>query len=196
MRMTMSDSDNGERSFRQDVYAYVKKKYKSKIEYLWKRYPNYGIFRHADNQKWYGLIMDVRRDKLGLSGEEYTDILNVKLDDLLFRDILIRQEGYLPGYHISRGNWISILLDGTVPLDDIKKLIDISYEVTASKETKQKLRPPKEWIVPANPSYYDICGDFDQHDDVTWKQGKGIRKGDTVICTSARRYPRCCTGVL
>lgn len=47
-------------------FDYVQKKYKSKIEYLWKRYPNYAVFRHDDNNKWYGFVMDIFGYKLGL----------------------------------------------------------------------------------------------------------------------------------
>ena len=52
--------------------------------------------------------------------------------------------------------------------------------MTASKQKKQKLRPPKEWIVPANPKYYDIEHAFDHTKEIDWKQGNGIRTGDTV----------------
>ena len=138
-------------SLRERVYAYVKKKYKAEPEYLWRRYPNYAVFRHEDNRKWFGLIMDIPRSKLGLPGGEWVDILNVKLDDPLYVDILIQRDGYFRGYHIARGNWISILLDGTVPFEEICGMIDAEYLVTASKQKKQKVRPPKEWIIPANP---------------------------------------------
>lgn len=168
-------------SFRQQVFDYVKKKYGSSVEYLWKRYPNYAVFRHSDNKKWYGIVIDIRRDKLGLSGDAYVDILNVKLDDPMYRDALLQQEGILPGYHFSGGNWISILLDGTIPFDQICGLIDTGYEVTASAKRKQKLRPAKEWIIPANPKYYDIEHAFDDADEINWKQGSGIRAGDTVF---------------
>lgn len=99
---------------RQSVIEYIREKYGAEIEYLWMRYPSYGIFRHADNQKWYALMMDVSRSKLGLPSDNTVDILNVKLGDALLCDFLVQREGFLPGYHISRGNWISILLDGTV----------------------------------------------------------------------------------
>lgn len=168
-------------SYREIVFEYVKNKYKSKIEYLWKRYPGYAVFRHDDNGKWYGLVMNVPRNKLGLDGEDIVDILNIKLDDLMLRDMLMQQKGYLPGYHISRGNWISVLLDGTVPVDDIIGWIDMSYQVTASKANKNKTRPPKEWLIPANPKFYDIEHAFDDTDQITWKQGNGIRRGDTVF---------------
>ena len=103
-------------SLRDEIFQYVKKKYNCEVEYLWERFPTYAVFRHKDNKKWYGLVMNIPRSRLGLSGEDYVDVLNVKLDDPLLRDLLIQQDGYFPGYHISRGNWISILLDGSVPL--------------------------------------------------------------------------------
>ena len=168
-------------SLREDVFRYVKKKYKSEIETLWARYPGYAVFRHPDNQKWFGLVMDIPRSKLGLLGEEIVDVLNVKLDSPLLADLLIRQDGYFPGYHISRGNWISILLDGTVPLEDITAWIDKSYRVTASAKTKQAIRPPKEWLIPSNPQYFDIVHAFDDTKEIVWKQGARIKKGDTVF---------------
>lgn len=64
---------------RQKLFDHVKKKYKAKPEYLLKRYPDYVIFRHSDNNKWFRLVMDVPRCKLGLDGDEHVDILNVKL---------------------------------------------------------------------------------------------------------------------
>ena len=95
-------------------------------------------------------------------------------------DALIQQDGFFGGYHISRGNWISILLDGTVSLGNISGLIDESYIVTASKQKKEKNRPPREWIIPANPKYYDIEHAFNHTDEIDWKQGSGIKTGDTV----------------
>ncbi len=54
---------------------------------------------------------------------------------------------------------------------------DESYVTTASKQKKEKLRPPKEWIVPANPKYYDIEHAFDDTDEIDWKQGTRIKVG-------------------
>ena len=167
-------------SLRGEVLAYVKKKYDTEPEYLWMRYPDYAVLRHSDNGKWFGIIMDIKRSRLGLDEEGRTDILNVKVEDPLLLDLLVRQPGYFRGYHMNRSNWVSILLDGSAPLNDILRLLDASYGATASKAKKQKLRPPKEWIVPANPKYYDIERAFDEREEIEWKQGAGIKKGDTV----------------
>ena len=93
----------------------------------------------------------------------------------------MQREGFFRGYHISRGNWISILLDGTIDFEEICRWLDKSYLTTASRETKHKHRAPKEWIVPANPKYYDVQTAFGKADEIDWKQGKGIKTGDTVF---------------
>ena len=168
-------------SLREDTLQYIRKTYKGEIEYLWLRYPDYGAVRHKDNGKWYALFMDIPRSKLRLSGEGTVEVLNIKLADFLTRDFLIRRDGFFPGYHIARGNWISILLDGTVELEEICHLIDVSYMVTASAKTKKAVRPPKEWIIPSNPKYYDSVHAFDETDEINWKQGSGIKTGDIVF---------------
>ena len=35
-------------------------------------------------------------------------------------------------------------------------------------------------MIPSNPAHYDVIGAFDQADEIDWKQGAGIKKGDTV----------------
>ena len=89
-------------SLREDVFRYVRKKYKSEIEYLWLSAPNCAVFRHQDNQKWYGLVMNIPRSKLGLGGEEIP----------LLVDLLSREDSYFPGYHMNHSNWVSITSSG------------------------------------------------------------------------------------
>ena len=88
--------------------------------------------------------MDIPREKLGLEGSEHVDIMNVKLGDPMLVDMIVRKPGYFYGYHITRSNWISILLDGTVPLEEICRWIDESYAVTASRKKKEKKQKTKE----------------------------------------------------
>lgn len=166
---------------REAVYAYIKKKYKVSPEYPWAKYDRKAVFRHADNKKWFALVMDVPKDKLGQHGDAYVDVVNLKVDDMFFRDILIQQNGILPAYHMNKQHWISVLLDGTVPLEKVFDLINMSFMATASAKKKTKVRGPKEWIIPANPKYYDILHAFDDRDEIDWKQGAGIKAGDTVF---------------
>ena len=150
-------------------------------EYPWRKYDGNAVFRHADNKKWFALVMDVQREKLGFSGDEYVDVVNLKIDDMFFRDMIIREDGIMPAYHMNKMHWISVLLDGTVPEEKIFDLVDMSFMATASAKKKEKIRPPKEWIIPSNPKFYDIVHAFDNTDEIDWKQGAGIKKGDTVF---------------
>lgn len=122
-------------TYRNDILKFAAKQYGTEPDFPWVYLPGYAVLRHQDNRKWYALIMDIPRSKLGLPGGGRVDILNVKLDDPLLVDLLMKQEGYLR-YHASQGNWISIRLDGPVPLKDICGLIDKSFLVTTSKRVR------------------------------------------------------------
>lgn len=129
----------GKKTLREEILAYGKKKYHSDPEYLWEDTPDAAVLRHTDNRKWYALIMDVGRERLGLCGEGRVDILNVKCDpDMVM--MLQRTNGFLPAYHMSKTKWISVLLDGTVGKDAVLDLVDQSFLLTApgKKEKKEK----------------------------------------------------------
>ena len=125
-------------SLRSNVFAYIKDAYGVQPDYPWARYPDYAVFRHQSNRKWFALIMRIPKSKLGLPDEAPADVLNLKLESALAVDFLTQEPGFFPGYHISRGSWISVLLDGTVPPERIFPLIDQSFAVTAVKPKKKQ----------------------------------------------------------
>lgn len=112
---------------RQRIFDYVKQHYGTEQDHPWA--DENSVLRHKENNKWYGLIMEVGMDKLGLPGNGRVDVLNVKCDPMLIGS-LRTQEGFHPAYHMNKDKWISIRLDGSVPEEQIKNLIDLSYELT------------------------------------------------------------------
>lgn len=116
---------------RQKIFQWVKRQYGTEPDYPWQ--DDNAVLRHQKNRKWYGLIMSVERHRLGLSGDGEIEILNVKCDPELI-GALRTQPGFLPAYHMNKMQWISILLDGTVPEKEIRNLIDISYGLTVPKK--------------------------------------------------------------
>ena len=52
------------------IIDYIIKKYGTSPEYLWKRYPDYAVFRHEDNSKWFALTAGVSGSKLGLAEDD------------------------------------------------------------------------------------------------------------------------------
>ena len=97
-----------------ELIKHIEKKYKAKPEYLWKSYPEYAVFRHSDNNKWFALMATVDRKKLSLAGDGDIDVINLKVDDLMYRDMLIREDGIMPAYHMNKQHWITVLLDGKI----------------------------------------------------------------------------------
>ena len=114
------------------VLQYAQEQFGAEPEYLWAKFPGTAVLRHSNNSKWYALFTNVFRRKLGLSGNESVEVLVVKCDPVLIGSLLARP-GFRPGYHMSKTTWITILLDGTVPADEIYPLLDLSYDLTKTK---------------------------------------------------------------
>lgn len=118
---------------RQQISDYIGNEYGVSPEYPWEKYSDYAVYRHQDNKKWFALIMNVGRDKLGLSGSEQVSVINLKIDDVILHDVLVQEDGIMPGYHMSKQHWITVLLDGSVPEGKVKDLVDVSYRATATR---------------------------------------------------------------
>ena len=118
------------------LIAFITEQYSAHEENPWKKYPNYAVFRHEDNQKWFALMMNISKSKLGLSSNAMIDVLNVKCDPILIHT-LRNEKGVYPAYHMNKENWLTLALDGSIKDDQLKWLLDQSFELTASKK-KQK----------------------------------------------------------
>ncbi len=121
---------------RASIFQWVKKTYGTEPDYPWN--DRNAVLRHKDNRKWYGVVLEASRKTLGLAAggdpSGYAEVLNVKSDPDLIGS-LRGKKGFLPAYHMNKENWISILLDGSVPEEEIKSLLGLSYQLTATKET-------------------------------------------------------------
>ena len=63
--------------------------------------------------------------------------LNVKVDPQ-WRDFWRQTyEAGIPGYHQNKDHWNTIILDGSVPNDDIKRMIAESYDIITDSPTKR-----------------------------------------------------------
>lgn len=122
---------------RTELEKLIQNEYGAESEYPWKEYPNYEVFRHSSNNKWFALIMDVPKNKLGLQGNEILEVVNFKCDPTLIGSLL-GEEGFFPAYHMSKTNWITVALDGSVNDDKIKSLLDMSFDATSPKIRKKK----------------------------------------------------------
>lgn len=116
---------------REEVFEHVKEEYGTIPEYLFKKFPKYAALRHRNNKKWYGLIMNVPREKLGLEGEEEIEIINLKLEPELIHD-LVSKKGYFPAYHMNKEHWISISLQD-VDSSELFQWLEDSFLMTSNE---------------------------------------------------------------
>lgn len=124
---------------RSELHDYIEAVYSTSPESPWAKYPTYAVYRHSSNKKWFALAANVSRDKLGLSGNECLDIVNLKSDPVMIGSLLT-QPGFFPAYHMSKGNWITVALDGSAPDDTIRFLLDLSYDLTGPKKKRLRKR--------------------------------------------------------
>ena len=116
---------------REEIYEYVKKQYGTVPEYLWKESPESAVLRHK-NGKWYAVLMQVEKSRLGLEGNTKVDIVDVKCNPDMV-GLLTQTYGFLPGYHMNKKYWITMLLDGTVSEAKILDFLDMSYDLIDGK---------------------------------------------------------------
>ncbi len=112
-------------------------KYGVTAERLFEKNPGFQAYRHNDTKKWFAMIMDIPKSRLGLGVQDIIDVVNLKCDPLLIGSLRMEQ-GFYPAYHMNKENWITVALDGSAPDDKIKMLVDMSYELTMKKALKKK----------------------------------------------------------
>lgn len=124
---------------RAELEQFIRDNYGVEPDYPWRKSPNFAVFRHSSNQKWFALVMEVPRDKLGLQGAETLTVVNLKCDPILIGS-LREEPGFFPAYHMSKDNWVTAALDGSAPDDKLRMLLDMSYDATAPSPKARKAR--------------------------------------------------------
>ena len=127
---------------KEEIFEYVKKQYGTVPEYLWAQSPDNAVLRHK-NGKWYAVVMTVEKSKLGLEGKDPVDIMDVKCDPDM-TNMIIQTYGFLPGYHMNKQHWITILLDGSVSEAKTLDFLDMSYDLIDGADRKKRRKC--KWI--------------------------------------------------
>ena len=106
----------------------------SKFEGVTEDYPfhdqNWTLMRHKKNSKAFACIYQ-RQDHIWINVKCSTE----------WRDFWRNAfQSVVPAYHMNKEHWNSIILDGTVPEVDVKRMIQESYDLTRPKEKKKVVR--------------------------------------------------------
>ena len=121
-----------------DIIEYVRKKYNDELEFLWEKYDDNAIWRNKENDKWYGLVLTIKKEKLGIKSDKVIEILDLRYqkDDI---EKIVDNKNVFPGYHMNKKSWITVKLDNSIKNEEIYKLIDNSYELSLGEKKVQKI---------------------------------------------------------
>ena len=81
---------------------------------------NWTLMRHRENKKTFACIYEHQNNIW----------INVKCDPEWREFWRSAFEAIVPAYHMNKEHWNSIILDGTIPMTDIERMISESYELT------------------------------------------------------------------
>ena len=112
--------------FAKEIIRYAKEKYRNDFEFLWPKFPKNAIVRRQDNQKWYAAVLTAAADKIGREGKDIIEIIDLRCPSEELEK-LVDSKKYFPGWHMNKKHWLTICLDGSVPLTEILERMDVSY---------------------------------------------------------------------
>ncbi len=124
---------------RQQLEKYIQETYNSDAEHPWEPETTHTVFRHSNNGKWFAIVMEIPKSKLGMNEEGTINIVNLKCDPMMTGSFLC-EEGIFPAYHMNKTHWLSVAVNNSLNEDRLKFLIDISFELTAQKIRRVKGR--------------------------------------------------------
>lgn len=116
----------------QRIIEHVRLKYKDELEFLWPRFPNCAVWRRKDTQKWYGVVLTVSQNKLGLSSSEKVEIADLRGKP----DVILKETDYrtvFPGWHMNKKNWYTVILNDSLSTADLQERIEKSYLLAINK---------------------------------------------------------------
>lgn len=85
------------------------------------------------------LVFKTHGKMFALVGLEHNPIsVNLKCDPEKAIELREQHSHILPGYHMSKKHWNTVIIDGTLSSKLIKELIDLSYELVSGPKRKLK----------------------------------------------------------
>ena len=86
-------------SYAKEIIKYVKDKYGDDLEYLWEKFPDNAVWRNKQNNKWFGALIVLAEQKLGLDSDKMVDIIDLRYQKEKISEI-IDGEKVFAGYHM------------------------------------------------------------------------------------------------
>ena len=118
----------------QEVITFIRQEYGDELEFLWPKFSKNAIWRNQKNRKWYAALLIIPRNKLpSQTSDEEVEIIDLRFHKNEALDFAASNPNVFPGYHMNKNNWITIILDDSMPTPEILNLIDQSYRISLTK---------------------------------------------------------------
>ena len=121
---------------KQSFLDYCHNKFGTSPDYPFDEDLETAVLRHADNRKWFALLMKVSRRKFGFDSDKTVDVVNLKWPFEMFGSFG-KADGVYPAYHMNKLHWISVLLSDATD-ETIAFLTGVSYEATKDRSRRKK----------------------------------------------------------
>ncbi len=121
---------------REEFFALVEDEFAVTPDYPFDKDFVSAVFRHKSNRKWFALLMQVPKNRLGFEGSDVVEVLNLKCDPI-FRTAVLENRGIIESYHMNKTHWISVLIE-QVDTDILKTLLEMSFQLTDAKPKAKK----------------------------------------------------------
>ena len=113
----------------QKYVDYIKAKFGAEQEYPWE--DEASVFR-CPNGKWFGLLMHIGFNKLGIESDEPVWAVNLKADAEKIPE-LVNHKTIFPAWHMNKKYWITIILTTITDFELLCKLTEQSFDLVMNK---------------------------------------------------------------
>ena len=93
---------------RREFEKHILETYGIEPDFPWQDKSN-AVFRHPLGKKWFALVMDIPKSRLGEKDESVVDVVNLKCPPSLVSSFC-QDNGIYHAYHMNKANWISVVL--------------------------------------------------------------------------------------
>lgn len=119
-----------------EIEDYILSSFEATSDHSFDGDPTVTIFRRLDNNQRFAATKNVGCRSVDAGRPGRIDILNVSVSPRLVATLRER-EGFRPAWRMNANKWVTILLDGAVPDDEVRDYIDMSYKNAAKRGGKR-----------------------------------------------------------
>ncbi|MGP0586995.1 MmcQ/YjbR family DNA-binding protein [Paenibacillus timonensis] len=73
---------------------------------------------------------------LPVTSDDEAASISLKCDPMIAANLREQHASVKPGYHLNKKHWNTVTVDGSLPLDDVRAMIDHSYDLVLGGLTK------------------------------------------------------------